>query len=216
MNPRAPPVFSAALFATKLQDLAGTSEKIAICSNWVIFNAGHATELVTEWAQHFSKNDIKKKVVLIYLANEILQRQNRPPKLTEEFKKVMPGVINSFKFTEKQSKDKVVRVLRIWDERQVFDRKYMLELFNAIGNSPANPEVSASGPSAEIAQNIPSELKVVMDEVNRLISNNDKKLKVVTGYNGISQSIFDLTPEQIKTKPSIILLNKMKTSIKLN
>ena len=101
-------------FATKLGRLNHTQQSIETLSQWTLFHSEHAAELVSEWNRHFLFVEAPKKLVFLYLANDIVQNsRNEPHTFIAQFSHVMPAALSALLSSPDCSPDVSKRVQRL-------------------------------------------------------------------------------------------------------
>lgn len=136
---------------SKLSTLNETQESIVNISQWVLFYKRYASETARIWADYILRAPMSKRLALVYLANEIVQ-QARPKRKTEfidAFARViaptLEAVYNNAPF---DAKKRILRVVLVWVERQVFPPAVLSELQSKIkADSSTGPSLSSSSSS---------------------------------------------------------------------
>eukprot|EP01135_Chromosphaera_perkinsii_P011657 Nk52_evm1s2467 gene=Nk52_evmTU1s2467 len=120
---------------TKLKDLSGSQASIETISQWFQFYRRNAQDLVRVWVQEIRRAEPKRKLILFYLANDILQvSRKKGTEYIDTFKGVLPIVMSR---DMRPQKGGIVsscdRTLDIWAGRAVFEEEYVLKLKRALG-----------------------------------------------------------------------------------
>ncbi|CAN8256754.1 unnamed protein product [Cochlearia groenlandica] len=115
-------VFSEEILSDKLAKLNSSQQSIETLSQWCVFNLVKAELIVTTWEKQFHSTEMTQKVLLMYLANDILQNSKRQGnEFVQEFWNVLPGAVKDI-VSQGDDRDKgvVSRLVMIWEDRRVF------------------------------------------------------------------------------------------------
>ncbi|XP_073977794.1 regulation of nuclear pre-mRNA domain-containing protein 1B isoform X1 [Rhodnius prolixus] len=114
----------------KLEDLNESQQSIQTLSLWLIHHRKHYQLIVKTWSKEVAKGNEVQRLTLMYLANDVIQNSKRKgPEYTKEFIPVLKRafrLIANSTISEK-TRQKIERMLQIWDERMVYDRKLVDE-----------------------------------------------------------------------------------------
>ncbi|CAO2653973.1 Nn.00g107060.m01.CDS01 [Neocucurbitaria sp. VM-36] len=107
----------------KLSSLNETQEAISTVGQWILFHRRHAERIAQVWLQRMRESTPNKKLVLIYLANEITQTSKMRKK--EEFLRAYEPMIAeatavAYKGSPHEIQNKIRRVVEVWRSRQIF------------------------------------------------------------------------------------------------
>ncbi|KAF1848680.1 DUF618-domain-containing protein [Cucurbitaria berberidis CBS 394.84] len=107
----------------KLSSLNETQEAISTVGQWILFHRRHAERIAQVWLQRMRESPPNKKLVLIYLANEITQTSKMRKK--EEFLRAYEPIIAeatsiAYKGSPHEIQNKIRRVVEVWRSRQIF------------------------------------------------------------------------------------------------
>merc|ERR1740130_265018 len=111
---------------------------IQLVSDWMVFNWRYAEELVQIWETELYKADADKMLLLVYLANDALQkaRRKRREPITRAFSAIITSSLRHvFREGNKALEDKLKRIVRIWGERQVMEQTITAELMSLFTNA---------------------------------------------------------------------------------
>mmetsp|Transcript_15386 Transcript_15386/g.39260 ORF Transcript_15386/g.39260 Transcript_15386/m.39260 type:complete len:359 (-) Transcript_15386:24-1100(-) len=123
--------YSPAVLRSKINKLTGTEEDIQTLSQWIIFHRRrHASTSADLWAQFVlaDETDASKLLVLLYLANDIVQVSKRKgQELCDAFASVFPRTLPHLyaRCGNTSNRKRVARVMQIWREREVFTEKQL-------------------------------------------------------------------------------------------
>lgn len=129
----------------KLDKLNSSQESIQITAYWFMFHVNQAPLSVGIWQRELAKAPPSRKLSFIYLANEVLQNSRRKgPAFISEYQKILPAVFTSFRFVDKETKKKVHRLLKVWEDRQVYPVAFVKELESCLGMDSLSSELPQS------------------------------------------------------------------------
>ncbi|RKP32277.1 DUF618-domain-containing protein [Metschnikowia bicuspidata] len=170
--------FSPQVYRKKLEALQETQESIVSISQWLLFHHRHCKELCDLWTQYILSDDpsvnLKKKLSLFYLCNDVVQqaRHKRKPEFAQTFSKSLPGILHRVYLTVNATlQPKIDRLINVWEQRNIFDKKDILRMRNAIetlknGQYFVSAEEDAPKPPPKVQ--LCPELAHVNDLYNRL------------------------------------------------
>ena len=153
--------FSAAALDKKFKSLNSTLQSIQGTAQWIIQHRKNAKTVVGQWYKELQEGvrskvavirllliwtrffssvvDTKKKLTLLYLANDIIQScKKKGPEFKVEFAKVLPRAFQLVSREKDESLCKSVeRIISVWEERKVFESDVILRLKSLLGNAIA-------------------------------------------------------------------------------
>ncbi|KAI4945198.1 hypothetical protein J4E91_008176 [Alternaria rosae] len=108
----------------KLSSLNETQEAISTVGQWILFHRRHAERIAHVWLQRMKESPPNKKLVLIYLANEITQTSKMRKK--EEFLRAYEPILAeattaAYKGSPHEIQNKIRRVVEVWRQRNIFN-----------------------------------------------------------------------------------------------
>ncbi|EMD97279.1 hypothetical protein COCC4DRAFT_24160 [Bipolaris maydis ATCC 48331] len=108
----------------KLSSLNETQDAISTVGQWILFHRRHAERIAAVWLQRMKESTPNKKLVLIYLANEITQTSKMRKK--EEFLKAYEPILAeattvAYKGSPHEIQNKIRRVVEVWRQRSIFN-----------------------------------------------------------------------------------------------
>lgn len=120
--------FEEAKFMKELIHLRDTQEAIQTLSAWCLKNKKSAYKIARCWLKCIKKVKVEQKLPLFYLLNDVVQHSKRKDlkEFIERFESVLKEAIPHLK--DESHVGKVRRVINIWEERQVFEEKFIKEL----------------------------------------------------------------------------------------
>ncbi|ESP05352.1 hypothetical protein LOTGIDRAFT_102650 [Lottia gigantea] len=126
----------------KLECITSAQDSIQSVSLWVIHHKSESNQLVKIWLKVLKKVDVSQKLLLFYLCNDVVQncKRKQAVEFLESFKGVLGESIQLVKDTT--IKPKVLRILNIWQERNVYKAKFITKLKAILVTpSPVSKEV---------------------------------------------------------------------------
>ncbi|CAH0772159.1 unnamed protein product [Bemisia tabaci] len=127
--------FSESVLSKKLDDLNASQQSIQTLSLWLIHHRKHHVSIVKTWIKEIQKADESRCLTLMYLANDVIQNSKKKgPEYGKEFGGVLKNAFEMMgqkKCSEKTMKS-ITRILNIWEERGVYDKRQIAEFKNAL------------------------------------------------------------------------------------
>ncbi|RZF39609.1 hypothetical protein LSTR_LSTR001130 [Laodelphax striatellus] len=141
--------FNEGSLCKKLEDLNASQHSIQTLSLWVIHHRKHYQLIVKTWMKELQKADEGRQITLMYLANDVIQNSKKKgPEYGKEFGSVMKQafqIIGGPKVNEK-TKRSLLRIITVWDERSVYDRKMIEEFKYAFEHGMPNENTTSPPP----------------------------------------------------------------------
>jgi hypothetical protein len=136
----------------KLGTLTEKLPSIQGVSAWLLMHRRRAAVCVDVWEKELRGASEGKKLPLLYLANDVMQTsRKRGSEFTDAFR---PKLLDSLVHLVKTVRDgvavgKVQRVLHVWKERGVYDRRFVEDLEVAVRKAiPQDVKVVARSPTS--------------------------------------------------------------------
>jgi len=132
-----------AKFRSKLEKLSDSQQSIQTVSHWVQHHKKSCKESAEVWARETLRAQPDRRLLYIYLANDIMQNSRRKgPEFVREYGAQLVQVIpEAYAGSSEANRAKMVRLLGIWEERQVLDPAAIVDLkqrmLHPVGSSPA-------------------------------------------------------------------------------
>lgn len=143
--------FTETALQKKLEDLNESQQSIQTLSLWLIHHRKHYQLIVKTWFREMSKGNELQKLTLMYLANDVIQNSKKKgPEYTKEFAPVLKKafrLLGNMKCSEK-TVSKLERILQIWEERNVYDKK-LVEEYKKIYHKKETDIVEETAPPAK-------------------------------------------------------------------
>ncbi|KAL1583738.1 hypothetical protein WHR41_07531 [Cladosporium halotolerans] len=110
----------------KLAALNETQDSIVTVAQWIMFHRRHADRTAALWLNRLQESSTSKRLVLIYLANEVVQ-QSRARSKTDFLIAFEPLIGDAtalaYKNASVEVQNKIKRVVEVWRQRTIFDVK---------------------------------------------------------------------------------------------
>ncbi|XKL59875.1 hypothetical protein PGB90_000891 [Kerria lacca] len=167
-------------FEQKLLSLKDTQDSIQSLSLWCLKHHQQHKKVVGCWLHVLKKVRVEQRVTLFYLANDVIQyskRKNYPfvESWATALQKATPLV------RDDKVKHKILRLLKIWDERNIYDETFLADLSGLL---TAHTKKSNQLSTAELIQEFqPSLLFSKIRKCKVLEEDTDLKLKIVKECN---------------------------------
>jgi len=123
--------FTESSLARKLNELNNSAPSIQQLSLWIVHHKKHYQKTVKTWYTELVSSAKDRKLSFLYLANDVVQnvRKNKP-EFVVEFGSRLAEVFThlaSVSFDDK-TVGSIQRLILIWDERQIFDKKLIAKI----------------------------------------------------------------------------------------
>ncbi|XP_038218147.1 uncharacterized protein LOC119836762 isoform X4 [Zerene cesonia] len=119
--------FNTLEFEKKLTQLKDTQESIQSLSSWCLKQRTHHKKIVSSWLNVLKRVKIEQRLVLFYLANDVIQYSKR-----KNYEFVESWGLNLQKATplvrDEKVRPKILRILKIWEQRSVYDDEFLSDL----------------------------------------------------------------------------------------
>jgi len=124
----------------KLNKLNNTQPSIETLSHWVMFHRKRYVQSIQVWDREIYKAQKERKLVYLYLANEIMQTSRKKGgEFIKEFSKVLPGaILHTHRECGVEKKKALFRLLTIWEERRVYPTDYVEGIRRSLRELPAS------------------------------------------------------------------------------
>ena len=139
--------FTADVLEKKLNDLNNSAQSIQTLSLWLIHYRKHHQTVVKTWFKAISSSKVTpaKRLTLLYLANDVIQNGKRKgPEYAKEFATVLKSALEA---VSRDCDDKtwasIDRILKIWEERSIYDNKQITSFKKAIGDRKVDPSLQS-------------------------------------------------------------------------
>lgn len=122
-------------FEQKLFKLKDSHDSIASLSNWCLSHVEHHGKIVTTWLGALKKVKVEHRVLLFYLANDIVQYSKKKGlAFVGTFAPALQKATTMVR--DPNIKNKILRIFKIWDERNVYDETFLVDLSSLLTRDP--------------------------------------------------------------------------------
>jgi regulator of Ty1 transposition protein 103 len=120
-------VYSDSVLKQKFDKLENTQPSITGLSQWILYHRKRHSESVDIWLKEFLAVSSEKKLILLYLANDVLQESRRKgDEFIKDFELILEEVVTHlFKMCASAQLEKAKRLLTIWETRTVFPPNFI-------------------------------------------------------------------------------------------
>jgi len=131
-----------------LTSLKGSKDSIRVSStlfqnakNWVLENIPHSNSIIRRIAVHVKREpDSKRKLIFIYLISDCLHHSLKLRPLEgglDEFSQavldhLVPLLRPAYYDQSEDMKGKIIKVIRLWEDRSIFDTKILKKIESSI------------------------------------------------------------------------------------
>ncbi|XP_026748495.2 serine/threonine-protein kinase pakG isoform X2 [Galleria mellonella] len=119
--------FNTLTFEKKLVQLKDTQESIQSLSSWCLKQRAHHKKIVSSWLNVLKRVKVEQRLVLFYLANDVIQYSKR-----KNYEFVESWGLNLQKATplvrDEKVRTKILRIFKIWEQRGVYDDEFLSDL----------------------------------------------------------------------------------------
>ncbi|CAK1547694.1 unnamed protein product [Leptosia nina] len=119
--------FNTLEFEKKLAQLKDTQESIQGLSSWCLKQRPHHKKIVSSWLNVLKRVKVEQRLVLFYLANDVIQYSKR-----KNYEFVESWGLNLQKATplvrDEKVRPKILRIFKIWEQRSVYDDEFLSDL----------------------------------------------------------------------------------------
>ncbi|XP_045540109.1 uncharacterized protein LOC106711252 isoform X2 [Papilio machaon] len=127
--------FNTLTFEKKLSQLKDTQESIQSLSSWCLKQRDHHKKIVSSWLNVLKRVKVEQRLVLFYLANDVIQYSKR-----KNYKFVESWGLNLQKATplvrDEKVRPKILRIFKIWEQRSVYDDEFLSDLTGLLSAGP--------------------------------------------------------------------------------
>ncbi|XP_018341481.1 PREDICTED: uncharacterized protein LOC108748028 isoform X1 [Trachymyrmex septentrionalis] len=127
--------FDAEQFERRLHALKDSQESIQGLSAWCLDRRHHHKKIVTTWLQVLKKVKVEHRLTLFYLANDVIQYSKRKNfEFVESWGTTLQRATPMVR--DEKVKHRILRIFKIWDQRQVYDEEFLADLSGLISAAP--------------------------------------------------------------------------------
>ncbi|XP_034948847.1 regulation of nuclear pre-mRNA domain-containing protein 1B-like isoform X2 [Chelonus insularis] len=138
--------FTEGALVKKLMDLNPSQQSIQTLSLWLIHHRKHHGTIVKVWFREMCKSKDNRKLMFMYLANDVIQNSKKKgPEFGKEFESFLPKAFEHMKGFDEKTRERLNRLLQIWEERGVYEKSQIAE-FKAALDSVNDPVKEPGSP----------------------------------------------------------------------
>ncbi|XP_055373472.1 regulation of nuclear pre-mRNA domain-containing protein 1B [Condylostylus longicornis] len=183
----------------KLFELNSSQQSIQTLSLWLIHHRKHHVGIVKTWFKELQKVPEQKKLTYMYLANDVIQNSKKKgPEYGKEFELILNKVFCHICDTCEEEKlyMNLYRILQIWEDRGVYDKKTINEFRNSLtkgsGKDENDKKVEVKAPEKRKIETTKTD-PIVEKKHRSSKSTNEDKTKTVDLQNNI-EAVSPQTP----------------------
>ncbi|XP_052793995.1 regulation of nuclear pre-mRNA domain-containing protein 2-like isoform X2 [Mya arenaria] len=141
---------SGELIEKKMMSFNSTQESVQAMSLWIMHNKAHHQKIVDTWLKVLKKCEVKHKLTLFYLCNDVVQHAKKKKALyyLENFKVNLRDAVQAIREYD-SIKPNVGRVFKIWEDRKTYDQKFVSELRGILDGGNSSKSSSARSTPAQ-------------------------------------------------------------------
>lgn len=130
--------FDEGVFEEKLLYLKDTQDSIGSLSSWCLLHKEYHEKIVSTWLNILKKVKIEHRLVLFYLANDVIQYSKR--KSLPFVDSFAPALQKATKLVREDNniRNKVMRLFKIWSERGIYEENFLVDLSNVLNRIHKN------------------------------------------------------------------------------
>ncbi|KAF7987965.1 hypothetical protein HCN44_004781 [Aphidius gifuensis] len=127
--------FDSEQFEKRLHGLKDSQESIQSLSSWCLERRIHHKKIVATWLQVLRKVKVEHRLTLFYLANDVIQYSKRKNyEFVESWGTTLQRATTLVR--DEKVKHRILRIFKIWDQRQVYDEEFLTDLSGLISAAP--------------------------------------------------------------------------------
>ncbi|XP_034940360.1 uncharacterized protein [Chelonus insularis] len=127
--------FDVEYFEKRLQTLKDSQDSIQSLSSWCLERRQHHKKIVASWLQVLKKVKVEHRLTLFYLANDVIQYSKRKNyEFVESWGTTLQRATTMVR--DEKVKHRILRIFKIWDQRQVYDEEFLADLSGLISAAP--------------------------------------------------------------------------------
>ncbi|XP_011646134.1 uncharacterized protein LOC105432860 isoform X2 [Pogonomyrmex barbatus] len=127
--------FDVEQFERRLHTLKDSQESIQGLSAWCLDRRQHHKKIVATWLQVLKKVKVEHRLTLFYLANDVIQYSKRKNfEFVESWGTTLQRATPMVR--DEKVKHRILRIFKIWDQRQVYDEEFLADLSGLISAAP--------------------------------------------------------------------------------
>ncbi|XP_055859393.1 regulation of nuclear pre-mRNA domain-containing protein 2 isoform X2 [Episyrphus balteatus] len=145
--------FDADQFETRLEHLKDTQDGIQQMSAWCLHQRAHHKKVVASWLNVFKKVRVEHRLVLFYLANDVIQYSKRKRyEFVESWATALQRATTMVR--DDKVRNKIFRIFKIWEQRGIYSEEYLSDLSGLLSMN-----ISKKSHASNNAEVIPDEFQ---------------------------------------------------------
>uniref|UniRef100_A0A914V0R0 CID domain-containing protein n=1 Tax=Plectus sambesii TaxID=2011161 RepID=A0A914V0R0_9BILA len=127
-------VLSEEAASRRLRAVDASQESIETTSLWIMHHKDSADTMLHSWMNVFRIGTEKQRLALFYVANDVCQKTRKRPGYDMLRSAFVPRLIGAMSLirSDEAMKSKIIRVVDIWEQREVFEKPTIGELRSAL------------------------------------------------------------------------------------
>ncbi|XP_030384006.1 regulation of nuclear pre-mRNA domain-containing protein 2 [Scaptodrosophila lebanonensis] len=127
--------FDEELFETRLEALKDTQEGIQQMSTWCLQHRPNHKKIIQCWLNVFKRVRVDHRLVLFYLANDVIQYSKRK---RYEFVECWATALQraTTMVRDERVKSKILRIFKIWEQREIYNEEFLSDLSGLLNIAP--------------------------------------------------------------------------------
>ncbi|XP_059220446.1 regulation of nuclear pre-mRNA domain-containing protein 2 [Stomoxys calcitrans] len=127
--------FDVELFETRLEGLKDTQDGIQQMSAWCLKQRAHHKKIVASWLNVFKRVRVEHRLVLFYLANDVIQYSKRKRlEFVESWATALQKATTMVR--DEKVKNKILRIFSIWEQREIYNEEFLTDLCGLLNIAP--------------------------------------------------------------------------------
>ncbi|XP_055916445.1 uncharacterized protein LOC129949186 isoform X2 [Eupeodes corollae] len=140
--------FDADQFESRLEHLKDTQDGIQQMSSWCLQQRAHHKKVVASWLNVFKKVRVEHRLVLFYLANDVIQYSKRKRyEFVESWATALQRATTMVR--DDKVRNKIFRIFKIWEQRGIYSEEYLSDLSGLLSMNISKKSQSTN--NAEVA-----------------------------------------------------------------
>ncbi|CAH1114005.1 unnamed protein product [Psylliodes chrysocephalus] len=168
--------FNVLQFEKQLLNLKDSQEAINNCCQWCLQNRVHHKKIVNSWLNILKRVKVEQRLVLFYLANDVVQYSKRRNfDFVESWGTALQKATTMVR--DEKVKHKIFRIFKIWEQRGVYNEEFISDLcglLSVLPSAPKNDEPHEFQPNYVINK---------IKTCTKLETDTDIKLKLLKEHN---------------------------------
>ncbi|XP_033120549.1 regulation of nuclear pre-mRNA domain-containing protein 2-like [Anneissia japonica] len=172
--------FNVGSLQQKLKSLNNTQDSVQSVSLWIIHHKNHVTNILATWLQEVKESSISKRLILMYLANDVIQNSRRRGITTfvDGFGEAFVEAVSLCR--DDSIRKNIERLFKIWEQRNIYDNDAIEKFQDAISTEK---DAQAKANAQILVEYKPDELPESMEKLVHFEGEVDLKRKQLSNMN---------------------------------